>query len=81
MYILKTKDVNHKFSNFRNELKKALERNGNLTNAQIESKLPTNENLCKELFIKVLKRDNVECELLQLQNLNGIQTELVLYKK
>ena len=81
MYILKTKDVNHKFSNFRNELKKALERNGNLTKAQIENKLPTNENLCKELFIKVLKRDNVECELLQLQNLNGIQTELVLYKK
>lgn len=81
MYILKTKDVNNKFSNFRNELKKALERNGKLTNAQIESKLPTDEKLCKELFIKVLKRDNVECELLQLQNLNGIQTELVLYKK
>lgn len=81
MYILKTKDVNHKFSNFRNELKKALERNGNLTNAQIENKLPIDENLCKELFIKVLQRDNIECELLQLQNLNGIQTELVLYKK
>lgn len=81
MYILKTKDTKYKFFNFRNELKKALEINGKLTNAQIENKLPTDENLCKELFIKILKRDNVECELLQLQNFNGIPTELVLYKK
>lgn len=81
MYVLKTKDTNHKFSNFRNELKKALERNGNLTNAQIEKKLPTDESMCKELFINVLKRDNVKCELLEIMDFNGIQTELVLFKK
>ena len=81
MYILKINDERFKFYSFRNELKKTLNNSKKISDEMIELKLPQDENKCREIYINALKRENKECELLEIMNFNGIQTELVLYKK